>query len=59
MNKKQRFVFGLSTTSSSSFCNSFGENIMHPFCDCTVTQCVWKKLQLKFKDNITFHPLTP
>ena len=59
MNKKQRFVFGLSTTSSCSLCSSFGENIMHPFYDCTVTQCVWKKLQLKLKDNITFLPLTP
>ena len=53
------FVFGLSTTSSCSFCNSFGENITHLFCDCTITQCLWKKLQLKLKDDITLLPLTP
>ena len=34
------FVFGLSTTSSSSFCNSFGEHITHLFCDCAITQCL-------------------
>ena len=45
-------------TSSCSFCNSFGENITHLFCDCTIIQCHWKKLQLKLKDNITFLPLT-
>ena len=53
------FVFGLSTTSSWSFCNSFGENITHVFYDCTITQCLWKKLQLKLKDDITLLPLTP
>ena len=38
------FVFELSTTSSCSFCNSFGENITHLFCDCTVPQSLRKKL---------------
>ena len=52
------FVFGISTTSSCSFCNSFSENITHLFCDCTITQCLWKKLHLKLKDNITLFPLT-
>ena len=53
------FVFGLSTTSSCSFCNSFNENITRLFCDCTITQCLQKKLQLKLKDDITLLPLTP
>ena len=53
------FVFGLSTATFCSFCNSFGENITHLFCDCTITQRLWKKLQLKLKDNITLFPLTP
>ena len=53
------FVFGLSTTSSCSFCNCFGENITHLFCDCTITQCLWKNLQLQLKDNMTLLPLTP
>ena len=53
------FVFGLSTTSPCSFCNSFGENITHLFSDCSITQCLWKKLQLKLKDDITLLPLTP
>ena len=53
------FVFGLSTTLSCSFCNYFGQNITHLFCDCTITQCLWKKLQLKLKDNISPLPLTP
>ena len=52
------FVFKLFTKSFCSFCNSFGENITHLFCDCTITQCLWKKLQLKLKDNITLLPLT-
>ena len=52
------FVFELSTTSSCSFCNTFGENITHRFCDYTITHCPWKKLQLKLKDNITPLPLT-
>ena len=52
------FVFGLSPTSSCSFCSSFGENIAHLFCDCTIMQCHWKKLQLKLKDNIAFLSLT-
>ena len=47
------FVFGLSTTLSCSFCNSFGENITNLFCDCTMAQCLWKKLQLKLKDDTT------
>ena len=53
------FVFGLSAASFCFFCNSFGENIAHLFCDCTKSKCVWKKLQLKLKDNITLLPLTP
>ena len=53
------FVIGLSTTPFCSFCNSFGENMTHLFCDCITTQCLWKKLQLKLNDNITLHPLTP
>ena len=44
---------------ANSFCNSFVENITHLFCDCTITHCLWKKLQLKLKDNITILPLTP
>ena len=50
------FIFGVSRTSSCSFCNSFDENITHPFCGCTITQCLWKKLQLKLKDDITLLP---
>ena len=46
------FVFGLSTTSSCSFCNSFGKDIAHLFCDCTITQYLWKKLQLKLDNDI-------
>ena len=42
-----------------SFCNSFSENITHLFCDCTISQCLLKKLQLKLKHNITLLPLTP
>ena len=38
------FEFRLSTTLSCSFCNYFGENITNIFCDCTTTQCRWKKL---------------
>ena len=53
------FVFGLSKTSSCSFCNSFNENITHLFCDFTIAQCIWKKLQLKLKDNTTLLPVTP
>ena len=56
---EKRFVFEFSTTSSCSFCNCFGENVTHLFCDCTITQCLWKKLQLQLKDNITLLPLTP
>ena len=56
---EKRFVFGLSTTSSCSFCISFGANITHLFCDCRITQCLWKKIQLKLKDNIALLPLTP
>ena len=51
--------FGLSATLSYSFCNSFGENITHLFCNCTITEYLWKKLELKLKDNITVLPLTP
>ena len=57
--KEKLFVFGLSTTSSCSLCNCFGENITHLLCDYTITQCLWKKLQLQLKDNITLLPLTP
>ena len=57
MNEKL-FVFGLSAASSCSFCNFFVENITHRFCDCTITQCLWKKLHLKLKDNITILQLT-
>ena len=53
------FIFGLSTTSSFSFWNSFNENITHFLRDCTVTQCLWKKIQLKLKDDITLLQLTP
>ena len=52
------FVSYLSTTPSCSFCNSFGENITRLFCDCTITQCIWKKLLLKLKDDLTLLPLT-
>ena len=52
------FVFGLSTTSSCSFCNCFGENITHLFCDCTITVSL-EKITVQLKDNITFLPLTP
>ena len=52
---EKRFVFGISTTSSCSFCNCFGKNITHLFCDCTITQCLWKKLQLKLRDKLFFH----
>ena len=45
-------------TSFCSFCNSFGGNITHLFCDCIITQYLGKKLQLKLKENITL-PLTP
>ena len=38
------FVFGLSITLSCSFCT-------HLFWDCTITQCLYKKLQLELKDN--------
>ena len=41
-----RFVFVLPATSSY-------------FCDCAITQCLWEKLQLKLKDNITLLTLTP
>ena len=34
-------------------------NISHLFCDCTITQYLWKKSQLKLKDDSTFLPLTP
>ena len=50
---------GLSTASSCSFCNSFSENVTHLFCDCKITQCLWKKLQSKLNDDITLLPLTP
>ena len=40
------------------FCNSFGGNITHLFCDCIITQYLWKTLQLKLKENITLS-LTP
>ena len=53
------FLFGLSAASFCFFCNSFGEIIRYFFRDCTKTKCVWKKLQLKLKDNITPLPLTP
>ena len=43
------FVFGLSTTSSCSFCNYFGENITNLFCDCAIAQCLWKKIQWKIE----------
>ena len=56
---EKRFFFGLSTTSSCSFWNSFGENITHLFCHCATTQCLSKKLQLKLKDDVTLLPLTP
>ena len=52
------FDFGLNTTSSCSSCNSFGENNTHLFCDCAITQCLWKKLQFKLKDDLTVFPLT-
>ena len=39
--------------------NSFGGNITHLFCGCTITQCLWDKLRLKLKDNVTLPPLTP
>ena len=53
------FVFGLYTKLSCSFCNCFNGNITHLFCDCTITPCLWKRLQLKLKDNSTLLPLTP
>ena len=40
----------------------FGENITHIFCDCTITQCLWKKTlcyNLKLKDDSALLPLTP
>ena len=40
-----------------SFYNSFGENIAHLFCVCTITQCLWKNIQFKLKDDITLLPL--
>ena len=49
----------LTFVKSCSFCNSFGENIIHLFCDCTIAQCLWKKLQLKLKDDLILLPLTP
>ena len=49
----------MTATSSCSFCNSFGENIIHLFCDCTTAQCLWKKLQLKLKDDLILLPRTP
>ena len=60
INKKLVFglVFELSTTLFCSFCKSFGENIAHLSCDCTTTQCLWKKLRLKLNDNIIIFPLT-
>ena len=33
--------------------------ITHLFCDCAITQCLWKKLQFKLKDDLTAFPLTP
>ena len=54
---EKRFVFGLSTTTFCSFFNSFGENITHLFCACTITQCLWKKIKLKWKYDITLLPL--
>ena len=42
-----------------SFFNSFGGNITDLFCNCAITECLLKKLQLKLKDNITLLPLTP
>ena len=56
---KNVFVFGLFITSSCFFCNSFGENITHLSCDCTIAQCLWKKLQLKLNDDITLLPTKP
>ena len=58
MNEK-RFVFGLSTTSSYSFCNSFGKNITHLFCDCTIRRYIQKKLRLNLKNDLTLFPITP
>ena len=58
LNEKM-FAFGLSTTSVCSFCNYFGINITHLFCNCIIIQCLWKKLQLKLKNNITVLLLTP
>ena len=56
---EKRFDFRICTTSSCSFWNSLRENIPHLFCDCAITQCLWKKLQLKLKDGLAFLPLTP
>ena len=56
---KNVFDFGLSTTSSCSFSNSFGDNITHLACDCIITQCLWKKLQLKLKGDLTLLQLLP
>ena len=53
------FVFSHSTTLFYFFCNSFGKNITYLFCDCTITQCFWKKIWLKLKDIITLFPPTP
>ena len=32
--------------------------ISHLFCDCIITKCLWKNLQLKSKENVTLLPLT-
>ena len=58
MNEK-RFVFGLSTTSSYSFCNSFGKNITHLFCDCTIRRYIYEKLRLNLKNDLTLFQITP
>ena len=53
------FEWGLSKTYFCSFLNSFGENITDLFCNCTITKCLLKKLQLKLKDNIKLLSLIP
>ena len=37
----------------------FCDNITHLACDCIITQCLWKKLQLKLKDDLTLLQLLP
>ena len=58
--KKSRTLFcRLLLALLSSFFNSFGENITDLSCNCTITECLLKKWQLKLKDNITLLPLIP